>query len=839
MNWQHAFGRNGHSSLSRSSSSSLWNIYPGKGSAGKSKASHGPNFRRLRIEPLENRWLLSITVNTLADELDGSIDDGDISLRDAIVAAPAGETIDFAGPLDGGTIFLDDLLGELKISGDLIIDASNLPNRLTVNAGHGPDSTPGTGDGMRIFNIDDGDDLTDSSVEIHGLTLIGGDVSGNGGAIRSTETLQLIDSTVTGNATGDGASEGSNGESSGYGGGIWSDGALTLSGSTISDNSTGAGGDGDSAGSSGAGGGIYSLGSLTITNSVISGNSTGDGGDSGGGYGNYAGSSGPGGGIFSDGSLSITDSVISGNFTGEGGSGGYGSNNSYGGGISSDGTLMITNSTISGKSSYFGGGIYAAGLTTIMGGMISGNDAYDGGGVSSYGTTVISGSTISDNTAIFGAGLSTYGTTTISDSTISGNAGEIGGGIAALGTTVIRSSTILENTALDVGGGIITGSDPNNGESFTLINSTVSGNTAMIGDSGYGGYGGGLFNSGGLTLIQHSTITNNTAPVGRGSGVSSNGRDDSPYTYTRTEIRSSIIAGNTNSDVDVNDGPINSFVSQGYNLIGTSVSVPDALTVFNEPGDQTGVANPQLGPLADNGGPTWTHALLAGSPAIEAGDPAGVGMVPLYDQRGTPFDRVANGGQGVPPTIDIGAFELNSLALSADFDRDGDIDGNDFLAWQRGFGIQAPDAIQSDGDANHDQAVNEDDLTVWQDQFDTIPTPQMAILQEGAKPLGTKGVEPDDALAGLSGLAMPITKTLGPVQSSALSLTAKEASLDSGPAHWRVFTQWPDIFQSALSDAHSFGLEYHAGDETTIESHVFADDFAAPGDVVFMRMGTG
>jgi hypothetical protein len=265
MNWQHVFGKNGLSTLTRSSSSSLRASYPGKGysgkgCAGKGKDSRNPNFRRLRMEPLENRWLLSITVNTLADELDGSILDGDISLRDAIAVAPAGETIDFAGSLDGGTIFLDDLLGELEITSDLIIDASNLPNRLTVNAGHGADSTPGTGDGMRIFNIEDGDDLTDSSVEIHGLTLTGGDVTGDGGAIRSTETLQLVDSTITGNATGDGASDGSYGESSGYGGGIWSYGALTLSGSTISDNFTGAGGDGDSPGSSDSGGGIYSYG---------------------------------------------------------------------------------------------------------------------------------------------------------------------------------------------------------------------------------------------------------------------------------------------------------------------------------------------------------------------------------------------------------------------------------------------------------------------------------------------------------------------------------------------------------------------------------------------------
>ena len=85
-----------------------------------------------------------------------------------------------------------------------------------------------------------------------------------------------------------------------------------------------------------------------------------------------------------------------------------------------------------------------------------------------------------------------------------------------------------------------------------------------------------------------------------------------------------------------------------------------------------------LGPLANNGGPTLTHALLPGSPAINAGDPAamaGLDGIPLYDQRGEGFDRVAGG------RIDIGAFEVQPLR--ADFDKDGDVDGADFLIWQR------------------------------------------------------------------------------------------------------------------------------------------------------------
>ena len=120
------------------------------------------------------------------------------------------------------------------------------------------------------------------------------------------------------------------------------------------------------------------------------------------------------------------------------------------------------------------------------------------------------------------------------------------------------------------------------------------------------------------------------------------------------EIYSSVVAGNSGSDLG---GVASSFKSDGYNIIGTGSGVG----AFNQPGDQVGVTNPMLGPLSDNGGVLLpdgshilTHALLAGSPAINEGDlnaVAGVNGVPQYDERGTPFTRVFNG------RIDIGAFE--------------------------------------------------------------------------------------------------------------------------------------------------------------------------------------
>jgi hypothetical protein len=87
----------------------------------------------LRIEGLESRQLLAITVNTTVDEQDGSLVDGDISLRDAVDLAPAAETIDFAPSLDGATIDLSISLGEIDFEKSLTIDASMLGS-LTIDA---------------------------------------------------------------------------------------------------------------------------------------------------------------------------------------------------------------------------------------------------------------------------------------------------------------------------------------------------------------------------------------------------------------------------------------------------------------------------------------------------------------------------------------------------------------------------------------------------------------------------------------------------------------------------------------------------------------------------------
>ena len=241
-------------------------------------------------------------------------------------------------------------------------------------------------------------------------------------------------------------------------------------------------------------------------------------------------------------------------------------------------------------------------------------------------------------------------------STISGNSATgDGGGIFTFdaGEVTVTGSTISNNTAGDDGGGIF--SDTNLSSQTTVItNSTISGNTA--GDSG-----GGIFNLDGLTRIVSSTVTGNQAAMG--GGVSS--FDDNG---TSTEVSSTIIAGNTattdgaGSDVASQSGTntTSSFVSQGFNLIGDGQHASvDFFSVTNPDNDLVGTTanplDPRLGDLADNGGPTQTHALLLDSPAIDADNSAlstdGRGLVRAVD-----FEFVANASNG----SDIGAFELQT-----------------------------------------------------------------------------------------------------------------------------------------------------------------------------------
>jgi predicted outer membrane repeat protein len=311
-----------------------------------------------------------------------------------------------------------------------------------------------------------------------------------------------------------------------------------------------------------------------------------------------------GGGIYNLGTLTVTGSIFSGNSA------------PFGGAIRNGGTVAVTNSTLSGNSaSADGGGIENYGGTlTVTDSTLSGNSArYDGGAIRTSGTLAVTNSTLSGNSATnHGGGIDNVrGTLTVTDSTLSGNSTEFGGGLDNGGTLAVTNSTLSGNFGT-FGGGIF-----NNVGTVAVTNSTLSGNSSFV--------GGGIDNYVGTVAVTNSTLSGNSGFI-IGGGI----RDD----FGTVTLNNSIVA-NSPSGGDVGGG-----LSGGHNLFGAVA----------------------LGPLADNGGPTQTMALPAGSPAIDAGDNAlavdANGQPLTTDQRGMPVARIQGG------TVDIGAFESQDTATA-------------------------------------------------------------------------------------------------------------------------------------------------------------------------------
>jgi hypothetical protein len=346
----------------------------------------------------------------------------------------------------------------------------------------------------------------------------------------------------------------------------------------------------------------------------------------------------------------------------------------------------------------------------ISGLSLTGGDVspLGGGAILSRENLIVSASTISGNAAALnGGGIASYaGLLTVSTSTIRGNSADRGGGIHHYtGTMNVTSTTINGNSASVNGGGVfnfgtfgIAGSG-----AATIVGSTISGNTAPS--------GGGIFTQDSVLEIKFSTITENQAPDGAGSGIRSLAN-----AATRTDVSGSIVAGNVNSDVDLLLSAFNSFQSNGYNLIGTG----NALGEFVEPGDQTNV-NPQLGPLANNGGLTFTHAPKPISLAVDSGDPtavAGVGDVPLSDQRGTPFGRVVDGNAVPGARIDKGALERQPNPLAGDYNFNKVVDAADYTVWRDTLGSTTDLRADAGGNGTVDAA----DYSAWKSNFgQTLP----------------------------------------------------------------------------------------------------------------------
>jgi CSLREA domain-containing protein len=645
------------------------------------------------------------TVTKTADTSDGTCD-SDCSLREAIAAAnasPQNDIINFNIPTTdsgcSGGVCVITLSSQLTIN-----SASSSGNLIIRNIGGSQKIEISGGNAVRVFEVASGGNLT-----INSLTIKNGSASGGfGGGILNNGTLTVFSSTITGNSSsGGGGIANSNGttafivnstisgNSAGNSGGIFNMGGatLTLVNSTIVNNT---------ASSLTGGGGVWNVGTANARNTIIANNSASSGPD-------FKGT------LTSQGYNLIgntTDTTIIGDTTGNilnqdpklAPLGDYGGltkthalllgspalnagNNSlatdpttFGIQLATDqreatriagGTVdigayeqrygVVTNTNDSGAGSLRNeatsqfGGLISFNISGCPGGTcvitlssqitinrvviltneggsqrieISGNDAVRVFEVSDGGNLTINSLTIRNGSAGFGGGIRNFGTLTVINSTIRNNfAGDTGGGIYNDGTATIINSSISNNSNNQEGGGGIFNAL---GSTVTIINSTISNNSV-----GGSGVGGGIYNAGTVTII-NSTISNNSAYFG--GGINNSGGT--------VNARNTIIANNSGNPGPDFSGTLN---SQGYNLIGnnsgTNIIGTTTGNILNQ--------DPKLAPLGDYGGPTQTHALLPGSPALNAGSNSLAtdqnGNPLATDQRGV--TRIAGG------TVDIGAFE--------------------------------------------------------------------------------------------------------------------------------------------------------------------------------------
>jgi hypothetical protein len=247
----------------------------------------------------------------------------------------------------------------------------------------------------------------------------------------------------------------------------------------------------------------------------------------------------------------------------------------------------------------------------------------------------------------------TSGNVSISNLTVSGgNAGAgDGGGLlnSSSGTITLTGMLFTGNTAVN-GGGIA-----GTAGTINILNSTISGNTSIAS-------GGGIFNQAGTLNLTNVTVSNNRANSDNSGAETGGGLFRTAGTVT---LKNTIVAGNfraagtTSDDVSgaVNAASLSNLVGDGTNLTGITNGVNG-----NQVGTSGSPLNARLGALSDNGGPTMTQALLAGSPALDAGDNTTANNAGLTtDQRAGLFGRIRDAASDADTTqtVDVGAFEAD------------------------------------------------------------------------------------------------------------------------------------------------------------------------------------
>ncbi|GMG81721.1 hypothetical protein LNKW23_09340 [Paralimibaculum aggregatum] len=549
-------------------------------------------------------------VTTLDDNMDAG---GGTTLREAIAALNASEgggVIRFDAALAGGTIALDEALGELVISADGTIDGDSDGDGLR-------DITVSGGGSTRVMSTS----AEDVTLTLANITIADGFTGGfdeNGAGVFAAGDLVLDNAAIAGNRT-----EGDEAD----GAGVFAIGALEVTDSLIAGNST--------AGDDAFGAGLFSFGDMTLVDTDVVDNAT-------------TGDIAKGAGLAAEAGLSITGGSVSRNTTT--------GVSSEGAGICVHGDAVLLDVTIadnvtSGDSAH-GGGIAALGAVDITGGTVSGNSTPNiGGGIfNNGGVTTISGTTLTGNSAgTFGGaiadGIDGQGAV-IDGATISGNSAALdGGGLDVLSAT-ITNSTIADNEAGTNGGGVWA-------EGGSLVNVTLHGNRAglaggavYVGDSDRPTFVGEM-------LLQNVTVTGNEALDGE--------IIDGDSAVSFIDLISTIILGN------VADTVFTDIVfSEGDNIIGDELLRFDMVLdsgiseadVFASVGTVNGTT---AGLLASNGGAVQTVALRAAAdnPAVDA-----TILLPseTTDARGTGFARDIdivglNDSLGAVQ-VDLGAFEI-------------------------------------------------------------------------------------------------------------------------------------------------------------------------------------
>ncbi len=349
------------------------------------------------------------------------------------------------------------------------------------------------------------------------------------------------------------------------------------------------------------GGAISNNGTLNVVNSTFTSNTAGDGGA-----------------IVNDGTLNITNGSFFNNSAGTGG---------FGGAIDNDSALTINGGYFSGNAAPngFGGAISNSSSTTINNSYFVANRADFGGAIeTSIAALTISRTTFYRNTATSIGGAIEGQGMNVSTSTFDTNSAPRAGAISGAAGTSINQSAFYSNDATSTAGGAF----DNEGSPNTVTDSTFYGNHATTN-------GGAIYNGGGLT-VNNSTVAGSTG----GYGI---------YNASSLTLENTIISGNT---------PDNCFSSGSFTSAGHNLDSGGACALGGA-GDLSGM-DPKLGPVANNGGPTQSMSLLAGSPAIDHGSNASCAPT---DQRG-----VVRPQGGV---CDIGAYEVRALTFRSVGSYDG------------------------------------------------------------------------------------------------------------------------------------------------------------------------